>query len=84
MESAPGMDINLDVEESVQICYEHLKSRVEFMFDTWRVAYWSVKVQRSYIMKSGIESDIARPPVGKGCNKSRQQRTKFNSEERKV
>ena len=91
MESAPGMDFNLNAQESFKIGYDHLKSRVEYIFnnrkmkhDTWRVAYWSMKIQRSSILKSGTESDIARLPVGKGRNKVRQQRTRVNDDGREV
>ena len=91
MESAPGMDLNLNAQESFKIGYEHLKSRVEYIFnspkmkhDTWRVAYWCVKIQRSSILKSGTESDIAKLPAGKGKNKARQQRTRVNDEGREV
>ena len=52
--------------------------------DTWRVAYWCVKIQRSSILKSGTESDIAKLPAGKGKNKARQQRTRVNDEGREV
>ena len=62
MQSAPNMDITLDPQESFKIGYKYLKSRVEYIFnspkmkpDTWRVAYWSVKVQRSSIIKFGTE-----------------------------
>ena len=91
MESAPGMDFNLNAQESFKIGYDHLKSRVEYIFnnrkmkhDTWRVAYWSMKIQRSSILKSGTESDIARLPAGKGRNKVRQQRTRVNDDGHKV
>ncbi len=72
MESAPGMDFSLNSQENFKIGYEHLKSIVEYVFknpkmkhDTWRVSYWSVKIQRSSILKSRAESDIARLHVGK-------------------
>lgn len=91
MESAPGMDFSLNSQENFKIGYEHLKSRVEYIFnnpkmkhDTWRVAYWCVKIQRSSILKSGTRADIARLPAGKGKNKARQQRTRVNDEGREV
>ena len=52
--------------------------------DTWCVAYWSVKVQRSVIMKLGTEADIARLPPAKGRNKTRTQCHRMNSEGREV
>ena len=91
MESALGMDFNLNAQDSFKIGYDHLKSRVEYIFnnrkmkhDTWRVAYWSLKIQRSSILKSGTESDIAKLPAGKGRNKVRQQRTRVNDDGREV
>ena len=91
MESAPGMDFNLNSQENFKIGYEHLKSRVEYIFsnpklkhDTWRVAYWCVKIRRSSVLKSGTRADIARLPASKGKNKARQQRTRVNDEGREV
>ena len=72
------MDLKLDVHESFKIGYEYLKSRVEYIFnsarmkpDTWYVAYWSVKVQRSSIMKFGTVADKARLPETNKQNKAR-------------
>ena len=52
--------------------------------DTWCVAYWSVKVQRSVIIKFGTEADIARLPPAKWRNKTRTQCDRMNSEGREV
>ena len=56
------MDITLDPQESFKIGYEYLKARIEYIFnsrkmkpDTWCVAYWSVKVQMSVIIKFGTK-----------------------------
>ncbi len=91
MESAPGMDFNLNAHKIFKTGYGYLKSRAEYIFknpkmkhDTWRVAYWSVKIQRSSILKSGTEYDIASLPADKGKNKARQQCTRVNDEGREV
>ena len=77
MQSEPTMDLKLDAQESFKIGYEYLKSRVEYIFnsarmkpDTWCVAYWSVKVQRSSIMKFGTVLDKARLPEANKRNKA--------------
>ena len=51
MEAAPGLDYDMDAQESFKVAYAYLKSRVEYVFtspkmkpDTWCAAYWSVKV----------------------------------------
>ena len=50
MEAAPGLDYDMDAQESFKVAYAYLKSRVEYVFtspkmkpDTWCAAYWSVK-----------------------------------------
>lgn len=48
------------------------------------MAYWSVRVQRSSIMKSGTESDIARLPPAKGRNKTRSECDRINSDGREL
>ena len=91
MQSAPDMDFKLDAQESFKIGYEYLKSRVEYIFtsprmkpDTWRVAYWSVKVQRSSIMKFGSEDDKSRLPPENKRNKTRQPKSRTSSDGRQV
>ena len=91
MESAPGMDVTLDPQDSFKIGYNYLKSRIEYIFtsprmkpDTWRVAYWSVKVQRSSIMKFGTEDDKSRLPPENKRNKTRQARNRTSSDGRQV
>ena len=68
MEAALGLDYDMVSQESFKVAYTYLKSRVGYVFtspkmkpDTWCVVYWSVKVQRSSIMK-GTEADKARLP----------------------
>ena len=87
MQSAPGIDFKLDAQESFKIGFEYLKNRVEYIFnsprmkpDTWRVAYWSVKVQRSSIMKFGTDADKSRLPPASRRNKTRKQCDRTNNE----
>ena len=92
MESAPEMDIKLDPQESFKIGYAYLKSRVEYVFqhpimklDTWRVAYWSVKVQRSTIIKFGTTADKSRLPTATNShNRARNHQSRINNEGREV
>ena len=85
------MNIALDPQESFKIGLEYLKSRVEYIFnsprmkpDTWRVAYWSVKVQRSSIIKFGTEGDIAGLPPESKRTRTRKQTTRTSSDGRQV
>jgi len=67
MKSAPGMNLDTDSHDSSKTAYTCLKSRVEYVFinprmtaDTWKVVYWSIRVQRISIMKSESGTDKAR------------------------
>ena len=80
MQAAPGMDFDIDAQESFKIALAYLKARVEYVFsspkmkpETWCVAYWSVRVQRSSIMKRGTEADKARLPEPTRKNAARKQ-----------
>ena len=91
MQAAPGMDFDMDAQESFKIGYAYLKARVEYIFttirmkpETWCVAYWSVKVQRSSIMKKGTEADKARLPAPTRKNAPRKQTTSTSSDGRQV
>jgi len=62
MQSAPGIHFDTDAQESFKTAYIYLNLRVEYAFlnprmktDTWKVAYWSVRVQRILIMKFGTK-----------------------------
>ena len=86
MESAFGMNISLDPQDSFKVVYVYLKLKVEYIFisskmkpNTWRVAYWSVKVQRGSIMKFGTKEDKLRLLAVNGRNKTRNQRDRINS-----
>ena len=52
--------------------------------DTWLVSYWSVKVQRSSIMKYGTEADKARLPEVTRRNRARNQTVQTSSNGRQV
>ena len=91
MQSAPKTDFTIDTQESFKVGYTYLKSRVEYILnsprvkpDTWCVVCWSVKVQRSSITKSGTKADKYKLPEAKGCNKTRKQCKRINTEGREV
>ena len=51
--------------ESYKMAKQHLKTRVSYIFDNnkwqpdnWLIGTWSLRVQRSSIMKNGTEDDI--------------------------
>ena len=91
MQAAPDMDFVMDAQESFKIGYAYLKARVEYIFtsirmkpETWCVAYWSVRVQRSSIMKKGTEADKARLPAPTRKNAPRKQTISTSSDGRQV
>ena len=66
MQSASGVDLDIDPQESFKMGYIYLEGRVEYTCynprikqDTWFEIYWSVKVQRNSIMKSDTDTDKA-------------------------
>ena len=91
MESAEGMNVHEDPIKSFQVGYEHLKSRVEYVFkctgmkqDTWGVPYWSLKSQRSSIIKYGTDEDKSKLPVATNWNRARTQQTREIYDGRRV
>ena len=55
MESAEGIIVHEDPMKRFHVGYEHLKSRVEYVFkctrmkqDTWGVPYWSLKSPKKF------------------------------------
>ena len=70
MEKADGLELRemgMDAayqNEMFQVVKDYLKTRLEYVFqndklhpENWEISTWSVKVQRSNIMKYGTESD---------------------------
>ena len=91
MESAEGMNVHEDPIKSFQVGYEHLKSRVEYVFkctgmkqDTWGVPYWSLKSRRSSIMKYGTDGDKSKVAVATIMNRARTPKTRETDDGRRV
>ena len=81
MSGAPGMNFDLSGNDSFKIGYKYLVTRVQYIFrnkkikpDSWRVSYWSMKVQRSSIMKNGTDEDKAQLPEESKRNRKRNQK----------
>ena len=71
--------------------YEHLKSRVEYVFkctgmkqDTWGVPYWSLKSRRSSIMKYGTDGDKSKVAVATNRNRAQTPKTRETDDGRQV
>ena len=69
MHAAPEKEFDMDAQGSFKIVFAYLNAQVKYIFsspkmkpDTWCVVYWSIRVQRSSIMKMGTETDKARIP----------------------
>ena len=80
IQAAPLNNFDMDVKETFKIALGYLKARVKYVFsspkmkpETWCVTYWSVRVQKSSIMKRGTEPDKARLPKPTRKNASRKQ-----------
>ena len=91
MGKAPGINFNDDAHSSFKVGYEYLKEQVQYIFnstkmkiDTWCVSYWSVKVQRSSILKNGTEEDKMKLPEAHKRNRRRRQHTKVHDDGREV
>ena len=91
MAAASGLGYDMDSQVSFRVAYAYLKSRVEYVFasqrmnpDTWCVSYWSIKVQRSPIMKQGTETNKARLPEVTRRNRARSQTVQTSSDGRQV
>ena len=91
MESAPHININASPHESFKVGYDYLKSRVSYVFinpkskpETWLVSYWSLKVQRSSIVKYGTEEDKLQLSTPTFCNKAKKQNNRMNSDGRQM
>ena len=88
MRKAPGIDFNDDAHSSFKVGYGYLKEQVLYIFnctkkkpDTWYVSYWSVKVQRSYILNYGTEEDKIKLPEATKRNTRRWQHTRLHDDE---
>ena len=64
--------------ESYKMAKQHLQTRVSYIFDNdkwqpdnWLIGTWSLRVQRSSIMKNGTEDDINKLGDGTKYNKKR-------------
>ena len=77
MEQAEGMNLDNYPMESFKIWYDYLKTQVGYVFqgkqmklDTWGVPCWSLKFQRSSIMKHGTEGNKEKLPEATKQNRS--------------
>ena len=91
MESAPDININASPHDSFNVGYDYLKSRVSYVFmnpkskpETWLVSYWSLKVQRSSIVKYGTEEDKLQLSTPTFCNKAKKQKNRMSSDGRQL
>ena len=91
MEKADGANLDDDPMESFKIGYEYLKTRVGYVFrgkrmnlETWGGTYWSLKVQRSSIMKHGVEGNKEKLTEATKWNRPQTQRTRETDDGRLV
>ena len=82
-EQAEGMNLDDDPMDIFKIGYDYLKTRVGYLFlgkrmklEIWVTPYWSIKVQRSYIMKHGAEGDKEKIPEATKRNQSQTHQTR--------
>ena len=95
MSEAPGLEFKNNTEiidanyynESFKTAKEYMKTRAAYIFnnnnwqpDNWSIGTWSLRVQRSSIMKNGTEDDINKLGDESKYNKKRKARVRENED----